>query len=96
MSDGGSTTGEERLCLEDRLALRPAEAARALGIGERTLRALLPKIPHIRLDSAVLIPKKMLERWLEERASSPADRAKEIAAGFTRTIRRSARDSNKS
>lgn len=58
--------------LEDRLALRPAEAARALGIGERTLRTLLPRLPHIRLDGAVLIPVRELERWLREQAAAQA------------------------
>jgi len=38
----------EAVRLDERLALWPAEAARALGIGERTLRQLLPTLPHLR------------------------------------------------
>ena len=79
--------GSIPLNLDSRLALRPAEAARALGISERTFRSLLPRIPHIRLDGAVLIPRKALEVWLDEKASVPADRSKEIAEELTRAIR---------
>ena len=49
--------------LADRLALRPAEAARALGIGERTLRKWMRELdlPYARLDGVVLIPRAGLE-----------------------------------
>jgi len=66
--------------LNGRLALRPAEAARALGISERTFRALLPRIPHIRLDGAVLIPLDVLRRWLTERAEASGTRADRIVS----------------
>ncbi len=42
--------------LSNRLALRPAEAAQALGIGERTLRQILPELPHVRVGGVVLLP----------------------------------------
>jgi excisionase family DNA binding protein len=58
----------ERLHLEDRLALRPAEAAKVLGIGERTLRQLLPELPTVRVGTAVLIPKDLLRKWLIDQA----------------------------
>lgn len=54
--------------LPGRLALRPREAARALGIGERTLRQILPEIPHVRVGSAVVIPVDLLREWLRHRA----------------------------
>ena len=54
--------------LESRLALRPAEAARALGLSERALRALLPQLPVVRAGGAVLIPIEQLREWLRERA----------------------------
>ena len=40
--------------LGDRLALRPKEAADALGIGERTPRQILPERPHTRVGGAAL------------------------------------------
>ena len=56
------------LALDSRLALRPAEAARALGLSERALRQILPQIPHLRAGSAVLIPVDALRDWLREEA----------------------------
>ncbi len=52
-----------------RITLRPREAARALGIGERTLRDLLRSgaIAHIRLERAVLIPLADLEAFVADR-----------------------------
>lgn len=55
------------LRLQDRLALRPVEAAIALGISERKLRELLPRLPHVREGGVVLLPVKALERWLDAR-----------------------------
>lgn len=66
------------ILLETRLALRPAEAAVALGISERTLRSLLPQLPHFREGGVVLLPVEALQEWLRERAtagSSRVDRA---------------------
>ena len=60
---------EGPLWLGTRLALRPAEAAAALGLSDRKFRELMPEIPHIRAGGAVLIPVDDLRRWLEERAS---------------------------
>ncbi len=50
------------------LALRPKDAARALGIGERKLWELTADrtsgIPHVRFGKAVLYPVRELEEWL--------------------------------
>jgi hypothetical protein len=51
------------LDLRGRLALRPREAAEALGISERKLRELLPELPCVR-RGAVMIPVSMLHDWL--------------------------------
>ena len=53
--------------LASRLALRPKEAAEALGISERKLREMLPELPHIRLSGVVLLPVKQLGSWPAER-----------------------------
>jgi excisionase family DNA binding protein len=74
------------LILSNRLALRPAEAARVLGVSPSTLRRLLPEIPHVRLAGAVLVPVDGLRRWLEEQAKREAIRieriAREISSAF--------------
>jgi len=53
-----------------RLALRPAEAAKALGIGARLLWELTNRreIPHLKLGRATLYPVSALQDWLAERA----------------------------
>lgn len=54
-----------------RLALRPKEAAAALGIGERLLWELSNRgeLPHVKLGRCVVYPVADLERWLSERAA---------------------------
>jgi excisionase family DNA binding protein len=54
-----------------RLALRPKEAAKALGIGERLLWSLTNRgeIPHVWLGKAILYPVAELERWLSEQTA---------------------------
>ena len=52
------------------LALRPKDAAKALGIGERKLWELTNRgvIPHLRLGRAVVYPVDLLRGWLAEQA----------------------------
>ncbi|MHC5109686.1 MAG: helix-turn-helix domain-containing protein [Planctomycetota bacterium] len=52
------------------LALRPKDAACALGIGERLLwqKANRGEIPHVRIGRAVLYPVHLLEDWLATQA----------------------------
>ena len=59
--------------LSGRLALTIPEAAAAVGISERHLRALLPEIPHVRLGNRVVIPVEPFRDWLRERAQSEAN-----------------------
>ncbi len=56
----------------ERLALRPREAARALGISERTLFSLTRDgdVPHLRVGSAVLYPVDALRAWLAAQAGA--------------------------
>jgi hypothetical protein len=72
--------------LAGRLSLRPAEAARALGVSERTLRTMLPRLPHVRLEGCVLLPVEALRRWLEAEAKAREahveHEAKEIMAAM--------------
>lgn len=71
MSSRSGRESNERLSvvLSNRLALRPKEAAAVLGISDRTLRNLLPEIPHFRRGGVVLIPKVALETWLAQQAT---------------------------
>lgn len=52
------------------LALRPREAAAALGIGERLLwsKTNAGEIPHLKIGKAVVYPVEALNRWLLEQA----------------------------
>jgi hypothetical protein len=68
--------------LSTRLALRPNEAAMALGISERTLRGLLPELPHVRCGGVVMIPVKPLEDWLKDRSKAEQSATDEIADGI--------------
>jgi excisionase family DNA binding protein len=78
---------ESQVGLSERLALRPAEAARALGISERTLRTLLPELPHVRAGGVVLLPVEALRRWLDEQARRQPSRVAEIVAEGLRAVR---------
>jgi excisionase family DNA binding protein len=53
------------------LALRPREAAAALGIGARTLRKWMrdAALPYLRVDGVVLIPQRDLEEWLNKKVN---------------------------
>lgn len=53
------------------LALRPKDAAKALGIGQRLLWSMTNanKIPHLRIGRAVVYPVAGLERWLAEQSA---------------------------
>ncbi len=78
--------------LTDRLALRPKEAAEALGIGERTLRQLLPELPHVRVGGVVLIPVDALRGWLRDRAKGEKGRVEAVVDDVLQSIRESGKD----
>ena len=67
---GPHLDGGEGVEAVPRLALRPRDAAKALGIGERLLWTLTNRgeIPHVRLGAAVLYPVEGLRRFLDEAA----------------------------
>ena len=53
------------------LALRPRDAAKALGIGARLLWAKTNagEIPHVRIGRTVVYPIEQLREWLAEKAA---------------------------
>ena len=61
------------------LALRPRDAARALGVSERTLWTWTERgdVPHVRLGKAVLYPIHLLQEWLAKQAQADA-RGREV------------------
>ncbi len=63
-----------------RLALRPREAAYALGISERTLRQILPELPHLRVGGVVLLAVEELRVWLRTQAAMEGSPAAAVAA----------------
>jgi hypothetical protein len=65
---------EKPLRLDERLALRPKEAATAIGLSERAFRAILPELPHVRVGGAVLVPIESLREWLRRRSQAAASR----------------------
>ena len=70
---------EGRLDLASRVALTPGEAATALGIGERTLRQILPSLPHFYVGRRVLLPVEALRAWAAEQAATEVARSDAIA-----------------
>jgi hypothetical protein len=56
-----------------RLALRPDEAAKALGICAKSLRDLPDGPPVVRLGRSVLYRVASLDSWLAERERTPED-----------------------
>jgi excisionase family DNA binding protein len=67
-------TAQQPLRLTDRLALRPKEAAEALGVSERTIRTWMKdeELPHFRLNGVVLIQRSTLQEWMQERETCTA------------------------
>jgi hypothetical protein len=73
--------------LSERLALRPREAAAAIGLSERAFRLHLPRVPHLRLGGVVVIPVEGFRRWLEEQARAQVKRAEQTATEILRDMR---------
>ena len=61
-----------------RLALRPKDAARAIGIGQRKLWEITADqtsgIPHVRFGKAIVYPVADLTGWLSEKARAQTKR----------------------
>jgi excisionase family DNA binding protein len=74
------------LRLADRVALRPKEAAEALGISERTIRQLLPELPTVRRGNIVLIPVEPLRKWLREESEAEKSRAEAVVGEILKAV----------
>lgn len=73
--------------LEGRLALGVADAARALGISERHLRAHLSEIPHVRIGGRVVFPVEVLKSWLNKQAHQEQARADRVVNEILESFR---------
>jgi len=73
--------------LTARLALRPKEAAEALGLSERKLRELLPELPHVRVGAAVLLPVDALRAWLLDQTKAEQARVEKVTQEVLETMR---------
>lgn len=73
--------------LTRRVALRPREAAAALGISERTLRKWMrdEELPFLRVEGSVLIPVEGLREWMGQRLEAHR-RCDEIAEEVLRDL----------
>ena len=69
------------------LAMRPAVAARALGISPRTLWSLTKAglIPHIRMGRCLSYPTAAIYQWIEENTIHPIVRRPDAARGVDGT-----------
>ena len=63
-----STAVVEHLRRLDRLALRQTEVAELLGVSRDTVKRMVRdgELPVVRLRGSVRIPRKALERWIDE------------------------------
>lgn len=82
----GVLKASERLDLSNRLALRVKEAAEALGLGERTVRQILPELPHLRAGGVVLLPVDGLRAWLQEQAEAEKGRVDAVAEEVLKVV----------
>ena len=73
--------------LSGRIALRPNEAAMALGISDRTLRQWMKEegLPHFQVGRSIFIPIPELERWMAKRMESHRD-ARDLADEILRDM----------
>ena len=73
------TKPDSRLAAMERipepLALRPRDAARALGISERTLWdwTRTEGLPHVRIGNVVLYPVGCVKQWLADSVNAAAE-----------------------
>ncbi len=72
--------------LSERLALRPKEAAEALGISERTLRQLLPELPTVRRGNIILVPVAGLREWLRAESEAEKDRTEKVVTEILEAV----------
>ncbi len=72
MSNGNSIYKANERTPTPVLALRPSEAADAIGVSERTLAAWMknvPGFPVVRIGGVRLIPTRELQEWLGSQTS---------------------------
>ncbi len=62
----------EEVAVPLRLALRAPEAAKALGISERSLWSLTHRgnVPHFRIGTSIVYPIDALRRWLDQQVAN--------------------------
>ena len=78
---------QDPVSLEGRLALGIADAARALGISERHLRAHLSEIPHVRIGGRLVFPVEVLKSWLSALAHQEQGRVDRMVNEMLESIR---------
>ena len=74
------------LSLDSRVALRPKEAAEALGLSERKLRELLPELPTVRRGGIVLVPIEGLREWLRDESRAEKGRVEKAVTEILEAV----------
>ena len=83
---------DEATALRARLALRPKEAANALGLSERKLRELLPELPTVRRGGIVLVPVDQLREWLREESEVEKGRVEKAVEEILESVSSGGKD----
>jgi excisionase family DNA binding protein len=83
-----STRRGPPLDLTNRLALRPAEVAEVLGLSKRMVDSLIRRqvLPTLRVGTAVLVPLRPLERWLDQEAEAQQSRIDDLVREGLRAV----------
>lgn len=88
--------GERPLALPERLALRPKEAAKALGLSERKFREVMHELPHVFVGGVRLFPVTALREWLARGAAAEKGRIADLVDDLLQASRGSDTDEDRS
>ena len=83
MNNWQSPTHNDTRPTQQRLTVRPIEAAKMLGVSERTLRTLIKagEIPASKINRMVLIPIAGLEAFIERHAEPTCETRQQTDGG---------------
>lgn len=88
MADKPKTHASEEspLRLSERLALRTHEVAAVLGVSERTVRGMLPELPHTYFGRCLVFPTNLLREWLDDRVRTQAGQIENVSKEILKAI----------
>jgi hypothetical protein len=77
---------ESPLRLSERLALRTHEVAAVLGVSERTVRGMLPELPHTYFGRCLVFPTNLLREWLDDRVRTQEGQIENVSKEILKAI----------